>query len=99
MVFVLTVTGNTYQYNSVEKIDESISLVQFGAVSRYWHSVFNTFLDIKRRSPTNPVPLLMIPTKTSTTKRKLYSLQAKSKVSEIEFPKLSTGRCSGSYYG
>ncbi|MBA0783691.1 hypothetical protein Gotri_001362 [Gossypium trilobum] len=37
----------------LEKIDEPISRVQFGAVSKYWHSLFNTFLDIKRRSSHN----------------------------------------------
>ncbi|KAG8487679.1 hypothetical protein CXB51_018626 [Gossypium anomalum] len=51
----------------LEKIDEPIGRVQFGAVSKYWHSLFNTFLDIKRRSSTNLVPMLMIPSKKSTT--------------------------------
>ncbi|KAG4194116.1 hypothetical protein ERO13_A06G034250v2 [Gossypium hirsutum] len=37
----------------LEKIDEPISRFQFGAISKYWHSLFNTFLDIKRRSSTN----------------------------------------------
>ncbi|TYJ25070.1 hypothetical protein E1A91_A07G023700v1, partial [Gossypium mustelinum] len=83
----------------LEKIDEPISRVQFGAVSRYWHSLFNTFLDIKRRSSTNLVPMLMIPSKKSATKRKIYSLQAKSKIAEIEFPKPYTWRYCGSYYG
>ncbi|KAB2049299.1 hypothetical protein ES319_A13G167100v1 [Gossypium barbadense] len=82
-----------------EKIDEPISLVQFGAVSKYWHSLFNTFLDIKRRSSTNLVPMLMIPLKKSATKRKIYSLQAKSKIAEIEFPKPYTWRYCGSCYG
>ncbi|KAG4166720.1 hypothetical protein ERO13_A13G150700v2 [Gossypium hirsutum] len=82
-----------------EKIDEPISLVQFGAVSKYWHSLFNTFLDIKRRSSTNLVPMLMIPFKKSATKRKIYSLQAKSKIAEIEFPKPYTWRYCGSCYG
>ncbi|KAL4326419.1 hypothetical protein GQ457_11G003810 [Hibiscus cannabinus] len=81
----------------LEKIHIPISQVQFGAVSRHWHSVFNTFLDYRRQI--NPVPLLLIPSKKSTTKRKLYSLQAKSKVSEIEFPKPYTWRCCGSCYG
>ncbi|GMJ11412.1 hypothetical protein HRI_004810400 [Hibiscus trionum] len=83
----------------LEKIDAPISQVQFGAVSRHWHSVFNTFLDYKRRSSTNPVPLLLIPSKKSSTKGKLYSLQAKSKVSEIELPKLHTWRYCGSCFG
>ncbi|TYI31589.1 hypothetical protein ES332_A05G461200v1 [Gossypium tomentosum] len=52
-----------------EKIDEPISRVQFGAVSKYWHSLFNTFLDIKRRSSTNLISnlisMLMIPSKKS----------------------------------
>ncbi|KAL4292025.1 hypothetical protein GQ457_14G005350 [Hibiscus cannabinus] len=36
--------------------------------------------------------LLLIPSKKSSTKGKLYSLQSKSKVSEIELPKLHTWR-------
>ncbi|TYH20828.1 hypothetical protein ES288_A05G459600v1 [Gossypium darwinii] len=52
-----------------EKIDEPISRVQFGAVSKYWHSLINTFLDIKRRSSTNLISnlisMLMIPSKKS----------------------------------
>ncbi|TYH14692.1 hypothetical protein ES288_A06G240800v1 [Gossypium darwinii] len=82
-----------------EKIDEPISQVQFGAVSKYWHSLFNTFLDIKRQLSTNLVPMLMIPSKKRTTKRKLYSLQAKSKIAEIEFLKPYTWRYCGSCYG
>ncbi|KAK5824159.1 hypothetical protein PVK06_018922 [Gossypium arboreum] len=83
----------------LEKIDEPISRVQFGVVSKYWHSLFNTFLDIKRRSSTNLVPMLMIPSKKSATKRKIYSIQAKSKIAEIEFPKPYTWRYCGSCYG
>ncbi|KAL4298247.1 hypothetical protein GQ457_12G019560 [Hibiscus cannabinus] len=56
-------------------------------------------LTILRRSPTNMIPLLLIPSKKSSTKGKLYSLQSKSKVSEIELPKLHTWRFCGSCYG
>ncbi|KAK8547919.1 hypothetical protein V6N13_123342 [Hibiscus sabdariffa] len=75
----------------LEKIHVPIAQVQFGAVSRHWHSVFKTFLDYRRQA--NPVPLLLIPSK------KIYSLQAKSKVSEIEFSKPYAWRCCGSCYG
>ncbi|KAG4203607.1 hypothetical protein ERO13_A05G410450v2 [Gossypium hirsutum] len=83
----------------LEKIDEPISRVQFGVVSKNWHSLFNIFLDIKRRSSPNLVPMLMVPSKKSATKRKVCSLQAKSKVSKIEFPKPYTRRYFGSCYG
>ncbi|GMJ11413.1 hypothetical protein HRI_004810500 [Hibiscus trionum] len=83
----------------LEKIDVPISQVQFSVVSKHWHSVFNTFLDYKRRSSTSRIPLLLIPSKKSSTKGKLYSLQAKSKVCEIELPKLHTWRYCGSCYG
>ncbi|PPR99373.1 hypothetical protein GOBAR_AA21297 [Gossypium barbadense] len=82
----------------LEKIDEPISRVQFGAVSKYWHPLFNTFLDIKMRSSTNLVPMLMIPSKKSAKKRKIYSLQVKSKTAEIKFPKPYTWRYCGSCY-
>ncbi|TYG87006.1 hypothetical protein ES288_A13G178200v1 [Gossypium darwinii] len=82
----------------LEKIDELISRVQFGAVSKYWHPLFNTFLDIKMRSSTNLVPMLMIPSKKSAKKRKIYSLQVKSKTAEIKFPKPYTWRYCGSCY-
>ncbi|KAK8602393.1 hypothetical protein V6N12_052202 [Hibiscus sabdariffa] len=72
-----------------------VSKVSFGAVSRHWHSVFNAFLDHKRRSSRNPVPLLLI---LSSEESIIYSLQTKSKVSEIEFPKSCTWRCYGSCY-
>ncbi|GMJ11414.1 hypothetical protein HRI_004810600 [Hibiscus trionum] len=45
------------------------------------------------------IPLLLIPSKKSSTKGKLYSLQAKSKVCEIELPELHTWRYCGSCYG
>ncbi|TYI31598.1 hypothetical protein ES332_A05G462100v1 [Gossypium tomentosum] len=67
----------------LEKIDEPISRVQFGA----------------RRSSPNLVPMLMVPSKKSATKQKVYSLQAKSKVAKIEFPKPYTRRYFGSCYG
>ncbi|KAG8491853.1 hypothetical protein CXB51_015229 [Gossypium anomalum] len=88
-----------YLLTVLKKIDEPISWVQFGAVSKYWYLLFNTFLDIKRRSSTNLVPMLMIPSKKSATKRKIYSLQAKSKIAEIEFPKPYTWRYCGTCYG
>ncbi|KAK8706864.1 hypothetical protein V6N13_057939 [Hibiscus sabdariffa] len=82
-----------------EKIDVPISQVKLSAVSKRWYSLFNTFLDHKWRSSTNRIPLLLIPSKKSSTKGKLYSLQSKSKVSEIELPKLQTFRFCGSCYG
>ncbi|KAK8505241.1 hypothetical protein V6N12_067211 [Hibiscus sabdariffa] len=82
-----------------EKIDVPISQVQLSTVSKRWYSSFNTFLDHRRRSSTNMIPLLLIPSKKSSTKGKLYSLQSKSKVSEIELPELHTFRFCGSCYG
>ncbi|XVF18522.1 hypothetical protein REPUB_Repub11eG0029300 [Reevesia pubescens] len=81
------------------KLDGPSNQVQFGAVSRHWHSVFNSFLDIKRRSCPNLVPMLLIPTKKSEKRRKLYSLQTKAKVSNIELPMPYTRRFCGSCYG
>ncbi|KAK8505238.1 hypothetical protein V6N11_057574 [Hibiscus sabdariffa] len=80
-----------------EKID--VPQVQLSAVSKRWYTLFNTFLDHRPRSYTNMIPLLLIPSKKSRTKGKLYSLQSKSKVSEIELPKLHTWRFCGSCYG
>ncbi|KAL4296912.1 hypothetical protein GQ457_12G019580 [Hibiscus cannabinus] len=83
------------------KIFDKINVpqVQLSAVSKRWYTLFNTFLDHRRRSSTNMIPLLLIPSKKSSTKGKLYSLQSKSKVSEIELPKLHTWRFCGSCYG
>ncbi|XVF87990.1 hypothetical protein PTKIN_Ptkin19aG0013000 [Pterospermum kingtungense] len=43
--------------------------------------------------------MLLIPTKKSNTKRKLYSLQAKVKVNSIELPKSYAEKFCGSCYG
>ncbi|XVE80051.1 hypothetical protein DITRI_Ditri14bG0108000 [Diplodiscus trichospermus] len=83
----------------LEKLDSPHNVVRFGAVSRHWHSVFNTFLDIKRCSNPNRVPMLLIPTKKSDTKRKLYSLQVKAKISSIELHQSNIRRFCGSCFG
>ncbi|EOY25853.1 Cyclin F-box [Theobroma cacao] len=69
-----------------------------GAVCKNWYSVFNDFLDSRRRSALNLVPMLVIPTKKSNKNRKLYSLQAKAKICNIELPKSYGTRFCGSCY-
>ncbi|KAK6284919.1 hypothetical protein POUND7_003871 [Theobroma cacao] len=82
----------------LDKLKASGTLVQFGAVCKNWYSVFNDFLDSRRRSALNLVPMLVIPTKKSNKNRKLYSLQAKAKICDIELPKSYGTRFCGSCY-
>ncbi|EOY07676.1 Cyclin F-box [Theobroma cacao] len=83
----------------LEKLDVPNNLVRFGVVCKYWHSVFNNFLDSKRRSSLTLVPMLLIPSKKRNIGRKLYSLQAKAKIYSIGLPESHTKRSFSCCYG
>ncbi|XP_017972622.1 PREDICTED: uncharacterized protein LOC108660458 [Theobroma cacao] len=83
----------------LDKLGVPSNLVRFGVVCKYWYSVFNNFLNSKRRSSPNLVPMLLIPTRMSNRVRQLCSLQAKTKIYNIELPKSHIKRSCGSTYG
>ncbi|KAK6266352.1 hypothetical protein QUC31_017189 [Theobroma cacao] len=82
----------------LDKLDVPSNLVRFGAVCKYWHSVFNNFLDLKRGSSLNLVPMLLIPRKSNRV-RQLYSLQVETKIYNIVLPMSHNKRICGSSYG
>ncbi|XP_021298512.1 uncharacterized protein LOC110427350 [Herrania umbratica] len=83
----------------LDKLDVHSNLVRFGAVCKHWHLVFNNFVDLKRRSSPNLVPMLLIPTRMSNRVRQLCSLQVKTKFCNIELPESHTKRFCGSSHG
>ncbi|KAK6275015.1 hypothetical protein POUND7_004724 [Theobroma cacao] len=83
----------------LNKLDAYSNQVRFGAVCKHWHSAFNNFVDLKRQSSPNLVPMLLIPTRMSNRIRQLCSLQVKTKFCNIELPKSHVMRFCGSSYG
>ncbi|EOY25615.1 Cyclin F-box [Theobroma cacao] len=83
----------------LDKLDVPSNPVRFGAVCKHWYFVFSNFLDLKRRSSPNMVPMLLIPTRMSNRVRQLCSLQIKTKFYNIELPESHSKRFCGSSHG